>query len=162
LAEFACDSGHPKEAEPLERAAMKTYQDQNQPDDEMVAAALLSRSLVGQGKREEAAASLEAPLKLAQRGSDVSARLSLALAHANVLAAMAHPGEAEVIARRVLAEAPKDLFRVRLEASLTLGNVETNGKNPAQGRQRLLEVSRTAGEKGFELIARHASETGPR
>lgn len=162
LAELACDSGHPNEAEPLARAAMTTYQTQKQPDDEIVAAALLSRSLLEQGKSGAAAASLEAPLKLANRSSDVTARMSLDLAHAKVLAATDHVVSGELLAQRVLAEAPKDLFRVRLEAALTLAEIETKGKNAASGRQHLQEVSRTAREKGFELIARRASRPAPR
>jgi len=157
LAELACESGHPNEAEPLARASIKTYQTQKQPDDELVAAALLSRSLLQQGKVDQAAASLEAPLKLVEKGSDVTARLSLALAHAKVLAATVHLVAGQRVAQQVLAEAPKDLFRLRLEASLTLAQIETKGKNAAKGRQRLQEVSRAAREKGFELIARDAS-----
>jgi ATP/maltotriose-dependent transcriptional regulator MalT len=81
----------------------------------------------------------------------------LALAQAKVLAARKDFSAAERTARRALAEAPKDLFRLRLEASLTLGEIQMKGKNAAQGRQRLQEVSRSAKEKGFELIARQAS-----
>jgi serine/threonine protein kinase/tetratricopeptide (TPR) repeat protein/TolB-like protein len=156
LAELDCDSGRSSEAEPLARAALKVFQAQNQPDDQIFAATMLSRSLLEQGKLEEAAAGFEAPLKMAEKSSDVTIRLSLILAQANVLAATNHEAAAERAARRVLAEAPKDLFRLRLDAALTLAKIQTKDKS-AQGRERLQEISRTARGKGFELIARQAS-----
>jgi serine/threonine protein kinase/tetratricopeptide (TPR) repeat protein len=157
LAELDCDSGRPHEAEPLARAALKVFQEQNEPNNQIFGAAVLSRSLVEQGKLKEAAASLETPLKLAEKSSDVTTRLSLALAHADVLAATKDFAAAERAARRALAEAPKDLFRLRLEASFTLAEIQTKGKNGAQGRRRLEEVSKAARDKGFELIAHQAS-----
>jgi serine/threonine protein kinase/tetratricopeptide (TPR) repeat protein len=160
LAELDCESGRPMEAEQLARAAIPVFQSQNEPKDQIFAAIVLSRSLLLQGKPAEAAASLETPLRLAEKSSDVTTQLSLALAQANVLAATNHLAAAERAARRVLAEAPKDLFRLRLEAALTLAKIQTKGKNGAQGRERLEEISRTAREKGFELIARHASAPG--
>ncbi len=163
LAELDCDSGRALEAEPLARAAILVFQSQNEPNDEIFAAAVLSRSLLLEGKQAEAAAMLVAPLKLAEKSADVSTRLSLALAHANVLAATNHLTVGEHVAQRVIAAAPKDLLQLRLEASLTLGEIQMKGRNAAPGRARLQQVSRTAREKGFELIARQASAaSGPK
>jgi tetratricopeptide (TPR) repeat protein len=157
LAELDCDSGRAGEAEALTRAAMQVFEEQKEPNDEMFAAAILSRSLLEQGKREEAAAVLEAPLKLAEKSSTVTARLSVILAHAEVLAATNHLTSAERAARLALAEAPKDLFHLRLEASLALAEIQTKGMSAAEGRRRFEEVARTAQAKGFELIARRAA-----
>jgi serine/threonine protein kinase/tetratricopeptide (TPR) repeat protein len=157
LAELDCDSGRPSEAEPLARSALRVFQAQNEPNDELFAAAVLSRSLLLEGKLNEATAGLEAPLKLAKKSSDVTTRLSLNLADANVLAATNHLAAAEREAQRVLAEAPKDLFRLRLQASLTLAEIQMKGEEAARGRQRLQVVSRAAKQKGFELIARQAA-----
>ncbi len=156
LAELDCNSGRSNEAEQLARAAIQVFRAQNEPDNQIFAAAWLSRSLLEQGKLADAAASLEAPLKLAEKSSDVTTRLSLALAHADVLAATNHLDTAERAARRVLAAAPKDLFRLRLEASLALAEIQTKRKNGVLGRERLQAVSRAARERGFELIARRA------
>jgi tetratricopeptide (TPR) repeat protein len=157
LAEIDCNSGRATEAEQLARTAMQAFQAQKEPEGQIFAATVLSRSLLEQGKVEEAAANLETPLKLAEKSSDVSTRLSLALVNASVLAGKKDLVAAERAARRVLAEAPKDLFRLRLEASLTLAEIQIKGRNAVQGRERLQEVSRAAREKGFELIARRAS-----
>ncbi|HUA19874.1 MAG TPA: protein kinase [Bryobacteraceae bacterium] len=159
LAELAYETGRANDAEQLARDALSVFRAQKEPNDEMFAAAFLSRSLVEQGKLLEAAASLEDPLKLAAKSSDVTTRLSVNLAHANVLAAAKRLVAAERAARQVLAEAPKDLVRLRLEASLSLAKIEIRGTNPESGRQRLQQVSRIAREKGFELIARKASAT---
>jgi hypothetical protein len=96
-------------------------------------------------------------LKAAKKSSDVTTRLTLMLAEAGVLEARNDLAAAERLVRQVLAEAPQDLFELRLEASLTLAEVQSTGKNAALGRRRLQEISRSAKEKGFELIARRAS-----
>lgn len=157
LAELDCNSGEAYEAEQLAGAAIKAFQEQKESNEEILATALLSRSLLEQGKLQEARRSLEAPLKLAEKSSDVTTRLTLALTDARVLAATNHLDAAERAVRKVLARAPKDLFRLRLEASLALGEIQIKGRNAAQGRRSLEEVSRAAKEKGFELIARRAS-----
>jgi ATP/maltotriose-dependent transcriptional regulator MalT len=157
LAELACDTGRSNEAKQLARDARKVFQAQNQAHDEILAAALLSRPLLDQGKLAEAAASLDVLLKVSEKISDVTTRLSLTLAHANVLAGAKDLAAAERAARKVLAEAPKDLVWLRLEASLTLAEIQSKGKNAAEGHRRLQEVSRAAREKGFELIVHQAS-----
>lgn len=154
-AELACESGRPNEAEQLARAALQVFQSQNEPDAEILAGALLSGALLDQGKIVEADSTLKVPLQLAKKSSDMATRLSLMLAHARVLEARNQLTAAERNARRVLAVAPKDLFRPRLEASLALGEIQVHQKR-AEGRRRLQEVARTAREKGFELIARRA------
>jgi serine/threonine protein kinase/tetratricopeptide (TPR) repeat protein/TolB-like protein len=161
LAELDCDSSRPGEAEQLAQAALKVFQAQNEPNDEILAAAVLSRSLLEQGKIEEAARSLETPRRLSEKSSNVTTRLFLDLAYARVLAATNHTAAAERAARRVLAVAPEDLFRLRLEASLTLAEIQAQGRNTAEGRKGLQEVYKAAKEKGFELIARRAAAIHP-
>ena len=160
LGELACNSGRPSEAEQFARAAWKVFRAQNEPNEQILAAVLLSRSLIEQGKLTDAAAALEVPLKLAEKKSDLTTRLSLTLAHANVLAATNNLARAEHTARRVLVEAPQDLFRLRLEASLTLAEIQCKGKNAGQGRERIQEVERAAKEKGFEMVVRRARAAG--
>jgi tetratricopeptide (TPR) repeat protein len=157
LAELDCDSGRAKEGEQLALDAVHTFQTQHEPDDEIFATAMLSRALLEQGKIQEAGAMLEAPMKAVKKSSDVTTRLTLTLAEAGVLEARNDLTAAERAVRQVLAEAPKDLFKLRLEASLRLAEIQSKGKNRGLGRRRLQEISRSAREKGFELIARRAS-----
>jgi serine/threonine protein kinase/tetratricopeptide (TPR) repeat protein len=160
LGELSCNSGLPNEAEQLAWAALQVFQAQNEPNEQILAAVLLSRSLIEQGKPKDAATALEVPLKLAEKNSDLTTRLSLTLARAKVLAATNDLARAERTARRVLAEAPQDLFRIRLEASLTLAEIQCKGGSAAQGRKRLQEVASAAKEKGFELMVRKARVAG--
>jgi serine/threonine protein kinase/tetratricopeptide (TPR) repeat protein/TolB-like protein len=162
LAELDCDSGQLHDAEQLARTALKAFQTQNEPDDQIFAAAVLSRSLLEQGRLKEAAATLEAPLKLAEKSSDLTTRLYLTLAHAYVLAAGKELAAGERAARLALAQASKDLFRMRLEGSLCLAEIQAKGKHAAEGRAGLQEVSRAARAKGFELIARKALQGSTR
>ncbi|MGA9304237.1 MAG: hypothetical protein WBW31_02415 [Candidatus Sulfotelmatobacter sp.] len=79
------------------------------------------------------------------------------LNHAYVTAAEKNLGGAETSAQEALAQARKlGLFRLQLEASLALGEVQMQRKNPDVGRKRLEETAQTARSKGFELIARRA------
>ena len=49
------------------------------------------------------------------------------------------------------------LFRLQLEASLALGEIQMQKRNPEMGRKRLEDTEENARSKGFELIARKAS-----
>jgi serine/threonine protein kinase/tetratricopeptide (TPR) repeat protein len=158
LGELACNSGRGGEAEQLARAALKAFESQRETNDLVSAAALLSRALLEQGKTEEAARALNGKQALAEKNSDLTTRLFFALAQAEVLAATDELGAAERAAGRVLAQAPKDFFRLRLEASLTLAEIECRGKKRAQGLERLEGVARAAKEKGFGLIGRRVVE----
>jgi hypothetical protein len=67
-------------------------------------------------------------------------------------------GGAETTAQEALARARNlGLFRLQLEASLALGQIQMTGPNPAAGRARLQALEKSARAKGFELIARKAA-----
>jgi hypothetical protein len=85
-------------------------------------------------------------------------RLSLALDHAYVVASAKNIIAAENAARQALSQTERlGLLRLHLEASLALGEVQMQKRNPNMGRKRLEETEETARSKGFELIARKAS-----
>ena len=80
------------------------------------------------------------------------------LDHANFMAAGKKLGEAGKAAQQSLTQARNlGLFRLQLEASLALGQVEMQAKNPAAARIRLQTLEKSARAKGFELIARKAA-----
>ena len=64
---------------------------------------------------------------------------------------------AERIAQQIVAQTAGRLFRLHLEASLMLGEIQSKGKNAAAGRKRLTQLVITARANHFELIARKAS-----
>ena len=50
------------------------------------------------------------------------------------------------------------LFRLQIEASLTLGHIELQAKNPAVAHARLQVLEKSARARGFDLIARKAAQ----
>jgi hypothetical protein len=65
---------------------------------------------------------------------------------------------AEVTAQDALTRARNlGLFRLQLEASLALGEIQMQKRNPELGRKRLQDTEESARSKGFELIAQKAN-----
>jgi serine/threonine protein kinase/tetratricopeptide (TPR) repeat protein len=158
LGELDCDSGQASEAETLARAAIQEFQAERETDREIQSEALLSRSLLQQGKLEDAQRAIARALALSKKSSDVTVRLPLAIQDAYTQAAAKDLPEAERLTRNVLVEANKLGFvRIELEASLAIGEIQMKGKNPTLGRERLEATGKAAHSKGFELIARKAS-----
>jgi len=77
---------------------------------------------------------------------------------AYLLAAGDNRGGAEVTAQDALTRARHlGLFRLQLEASLALSEVQMEKRDPVLGRKRLEDTEESARSKGFELIAQKAS-----
>jgi serine/threonine protein kinase/tetratricopeptide (TPR) repeat protein len=156
LGELDCDSGQASEAETLARAAIPEFQAEREADGEIQAKTLLSRSLLQQGKLEEAQKAMARALS--RKSSDVTVRLSLAIQNAYTRAAAKDWREAEQLARNAMTEANKlGLVQIELEASLAVGEIQRQGKKSAAGRKRLEGTEKTARSKGFELISRRAA-----
>jgi tetratricopeptide (TPR) repeat protein len=158
LAELDCDSGKGTEAEQLSRVAVEVFRADAYAEDEIFAQSMLSRALLQQGKLDEARAAIAEAVRLSEKSQDVSVRIPVIIDHAYVMAAGKNLGGAETTAQEALTRARNlDLFRLQLEASLALGEVQIQEKNSGMGRKRLEETEKTARSKGFELIARKAS-----
>jgi tetratricopeptide (TPR) repeat protein len=157
LAELDCDSAKGAEAEQFSRAAVEAFRADAYADQEIFAQSVLSRSLLQQGKVEEARAAIAEAVRLSEKSRDVTVRIPVMLDHANFMAAGKKLGEAGKAAQQALTQARNlGLFRLQLEASLTLGQIEMQAKNPAAGRRRLRTLEKSAHAKAFELIARKA------
>ncbi len=158
LAGLDFDSGRASDAEQLARVALQAFEEQKEPDQEIYAEGLLSRLLLAQGKIGEADENIGKALELSKKSPDVSSQLSLALDHGYVLVATKHLSAAENADRHVFRETGRlGLFRLHLEASLALGEVHLQMRNPEMGRKSLEETEKASRSKGFELIARKAS-----
>ena len=158
LAELDCDSGKGAEAEQLSRTAVEAFRADAYADEEIFAQSVLSRSLLQQGKVDEARAAIAEAVRLSERSQDVTVRIPVMLDHANFMAAGKKLGEAGKAAQQALTQAHNlSLFRLQLEASLTLGQIEMQAKHPAAARVRLHTLEKSARAKGFELIARKAA-----
>jgi hypothetical protein len=124
---------------------------------------ILSRALLLQGRADEAGLSISDAVRLSQKSQDVTVRIPVFLDQAYVMAARKNLDRAESTAREALNRARSlGLFRLQLEASLALGQIEMARPNPTTGRARLLVLEKSARAKGFELIARKAANNGLR
>jgi tetratricopeptide (TPR) repeat protein len=163
LAELDCDSGKGAEAEQLSRTAVEAFRADAYADQEIFAQSILSRSLLQQGKVDDARAAIAEAVRLSEKSRDVTVRIPVMLDHANFMAAGKKLAEGEKAAQQALTQARKlGLFRLQLEASLTLGQIEMQAKNPAAARARLQALEKSARARGFELIAQKAANAnGP-
>jgi hypothetical protein len=119
---------------------------------------VLSRSLLQQGKTNEARAAIAEAIRLSEKSQDVTVRIPVILDHAYVMAAGKDLVGAARAAQQALTQARTlGLSRLQLEASLTLGQVEMQAKPSAAARARLQTLEKRARAKGFELIARKAA-----
>lgn len=158
LAQLDCDSGKGTEAEQLSRAAVEAFRADAYADEEIFAQSILSRALLQQGKIGEARSAIAEAGRLSEKSQDVTVRIPVMLDHAYVMAAGKSLAGAENTAQDALNRARYlGLFRLQLEASLALGEIQITGPNRAAGRARLQALEKSARTKGFELIARKAA-----
>ncbi|MGH9503479.1 MAG: protein kinase domain-containing protein [Terriglobales bacterium] len=158
LAELACDSSQPAQAEKLAAGAVHEFQVEHEADNELMAETVLLRSLLQQGRLDDARKAAALGNALHEKSKDVTIRLPFALESAYAKAAVEDLAGAERLAREVTDEANQlGLVRVQLEASLAIAEIQQKGRNPAQGRVHLAKLANDARAKGFELIARQAS-----
>ncbi|MGA9899909.1 MAG: protein kinase [Terriglobales bacterium] len=158
LAQLDCDSGKGAEAGQLSRTAVEAFRADSYADAEIFAQSMLSRALLQQGKIGEASSAIAEAVRRSEKSQDVTVRIPVMLDHAYVMAAGKNLAGAANTAQDALNRARDlGLFRLQLEASLAIGEIQLQGKNPNLGRKRLEETEKNAHSKGFELIARKAS-----
>ena len=158
LAELDCDSGKGAEAEQLSRAAVETFRADAYTDEESLAQSMVSRALLQQGKLEEARSAMAEAVRLSQKSQAVLVRIPVMIDQAYLLAAGDNVGGAAATAQDALTRARNlGLFRLQLEASLALGEIQMQKRNPDTGRRRLEDTEESARSKGFGLIAQKAN-----
>jgi tetratricopeptide (TPR) repeat protein len=158
LAQLECDAGHGADAEALIRVAIAELRAAKETDLEILAAALLSNSLLQQAKLPEARTTIADALKLTAKSHNVTVRLPLTISNAYMRAAMKDFAGAERIALDALAEATKlNYVPLEFEASLALGAIEMQANDTVAGRDRLAKLEKTAKSRHFELIGRKAA-----
>ena len=158
LAELNCDSGKGAEAEQLSRAAVETFRADAYTDEESLAQSMVSKALLQQGKLDEARSAMTEAVRLSQKSQDVLVRIPVRIDQAYVMAAAKNLGGAAVAGQDALTQARNlGLLRLQLEASLALGEIQMQKRNPELGRKRLQDTEENARSKGFALIAQKAS-----
>lgn len=158
LAELDCDSGKGAEAEQLSRAAVEAFRADAYTDEESLAQAMVSRALLQQAKLDEARSAMAEAVRVSQKSQDVLVRIPVMIDRAYLLAAGDNRGGA-ASAQDALTQARNlGLVRMQLEASLALGQIQMQERNPEKGRKRLEDTEKTARSLGFALIAQKASK----
>lgn len=158
LGDLYCDLGQAEAAEKMADQAAQEFQAEKEINFEILAETLRSRSLLQQGKIEQAQHALETALRLSAKSEAVTPRLPLKIQTAYMHAAAKDFAGAERAARSALREAARLGFvRFQFEASLALAKIQIQAGNRRDGIARLKELLRASHAKDFELIATKAS-----
>jgi tetratricopeptide (TPR) repeat protein len=159
LAKLALEEGQCTGAETLARQALKEFHTEKLGDDEILARAVLARTLLVQNKVADAARELGLPDDLARRSAVRSVRMNYSITTARVQAATGGSAIAIKRLKRTLAEATEyGYLGLQLEARLALGETELRCGQQVAGRSRLSDLERDATANGFLLIARKAAK----
>ena len=158
LAKLAIEEGHASDAEASVRACREQFHEDRQTDDELNATIVLIDALLAQGKEDEAKKEIEAARRLGNDSQNRSLRLQFELASGRVLLGSGHPETAAPLLRHVASDAQRFRF-VGLEFAdeLALAEFAKRTKRGTQAQMELRALQKSAGSKGFGLIARKAS-----
>jgi len=161
LANLSLEEKQYANAESLARDASAQLEKLNSVDDASVGYCILARVLAAEAKTADAQAAIEKAAALAQKGSDTSARLRIAIESALLRANSGVPAdvsEAKKAIQSALADATKqNLTGIQLEARLAQGEVEMKSGDRTNGRAHLAALQKDAAAKGFLLIARKSA-----
>jgi eukaryotic-like serine/threonine-protein kinase len=160
LATLALEEQRPAEAERLAREAAEASRALDSLNEEVTAYALLAQALAAQGRIVEAREAAGRASGLARTTEKLQARVQASIAEGRVWAC-GLPAEAEAAAARV-EEARQQAERagfygLRLEAELTLGQIERCLGRLEAGGRRLEALEQEALGRGFGLLARKAA-----
>ena len=160
IAELDCDSGRAVEAQQLIGTALKQFQLQREPVQQISALTLLTKAFLQESKVANAKDTIAQARSLAKKTPDVVRQLSLSLANAYLLSATKNYRAAEQAAKGVRTRAHRlGLLRLYLEASLAVGEIQLKQGGSSAGRKFLEALTETARSSGFELVAHKASSS---
>jgi DNA-binding winged helix-turn-helix (wHTH) protein/tetratricopeptide (TPR) repeat protein/TolB-like protein len=163
LAELSLEEGHPEQAEPLLRLAIAQFEREKEDPDATGAYTLLSRTLLTQGKLEEAHKAIQHAVELGRSSPDPALTLPIAIQTARIETAAAGQDAAGHLAlatarqqlRSAIATTRKlGYYQIECEARLALaGDLRAN---PALGRSQLETLEKETHERGLELLSHKA------
>jgi eukaryotic-like serine/threonine-protein kinase len=168
LADLALDEGRPDQAEPLLRAAIAEFEKEKADPDSASAYIELSRTLLMEGKLEDARKALQQAADLSRTSPDPALKLPIAIQSARVtltavrLNEHGRPGLAAVRQQlRSTIDTARKLgyYGEECEARLVLGELEMKA-NPELGRSILTQLADETDRRGMELVAKKALALG--
>jgi DNA-binding winged helix-turn-helix (wHTH) protein/tetratricopeptide (TPR) repeat protein len=161
LAGLAIEEGHPEQAEPVLRAALKEFEKEKSDPNASSANTLLSRALLTQGKVDEAGKAVERGANLSLTSADPALKLPAQLQQARVEMAGASPSKSRLAAAQQRLESVITTARrlgyhnLEYEARLALGELELK-TNTSLARKNLTALVSETRSLGLELLARQA------
>lgn len=164
LAELSLEEGHPEQAETLLRQATTEFEKENGTPDATSAYTLLSRTLLTEGKLEEARKAIQHAAELGRKSPDPALTLPLTIQNAQIELLAAATGTSGHLAlatasqrlRLAIVTARKlGYYQIECEARLALGEAELKA-NPALGRSHLETLAKETHERGLELVSHKA------
>ncbi len=160
LAKVAIEERQFAEGESLARQTVATYRSFKEPDSIAVVHALLSRTLVAQGKSRAAQEAIAVAVQNSRTTQDQFVRAAVAIASAGLHAAAKDAGavarSVDALKKVVADTTAMGLKELQLDAALALGELEKAG-NASAGLARIAGVQKDAAAQGFGLIARNAA-----
>jgi tetratricopeptide (TPR) repeat protein len=164
LAELSLEEGHPEQTETLLRPAIAEFEKEKETPNATSAYTLLSRTLLAQGRLEEARKAVQHAADLGRKSPDPVLTLPIAIQTARLETATAGQDTAGHLAlatagqqlRSTIATAKKlGYYQIECEARLALGEAELKAK-PTSGRSQLETLEKETHERGLELLSRKA------
>jgi tetratricopeptide (TPR) repeat protein len=151
LAVLALEQKQTAEAESLAREAAVVFEEQRAANNEAMARSTVALAMLAQGKRDTARREIEHARALVRNTQNVDAKMSVALASAQIGAVGAAPAAIREL-ESLLSEAVKrGIPRFAFEARRALADIE--GSSNA-GIARRASLQRDAKERGFLLYSR--------
>jgi len=164
LAELSLEEGHLEQAETLLRPAIAVFEKEKETPDANGAYTLLSRTVLAQGRVEEARKAIQHAAELGRVSPDPALTLPIAIQTARLETASAGQDARGHLAlatarqrlRPAIATAKKlGYYQIECEARLALGEAELKA-NLATGRSQLETLEKETHERGLELLSRKA------
>ena len=156
LANLALENRQAAQAESLARDAASEFEKENDSDQRTAAEDVLARSLIAQGKYDQAAREIVVAQELGAR--DMPTTLSLSITRARLLGETGKAAEAERELQNVESRAAeKGLLVLEWQARLALAEVQTLSGQMSSAQSNLELVKRQAIPRGFHLFARKAA-----
>jgi tetratricopeptide (TPR) repeat protein len=163
LASLDIEEGRAVQAESLIRGALPEFEKEKRDPDASGAYTLLSRSLLMQGRTEEARKAAQQAVERSLTSSDPSLTLPAQIQQARVeIASSKDENASSASALRhlnsVIASAKRlGYYHIETEARLALGQMELR-INSSLGQKQLKALATETRTRGYELVARHAEE----
>jgi len=162
LAGVAIEEGHPEQAEPLLRTALSEFEKEKSDPDSTSAYTLLSRSLLLQGKFEDARAASKRAVDFSLTSSDPSLRLPAEIQQARVEMGSHEATSKSAVFKNlqsVIATARKlGYYTIEAQARLAIAELELK-TNSAQVQKQLKALASEWRSHGLGLLAHQAELT---